>query len=222
MPDTVAEYVEESEKLHSTDPWIWLFTVRLDEIQKALRVCQYHENVTWPSAGGHVYYARSIDFDGIEMNTKGAARKTSIQFIGMDVTVREYLRTYRNFIDRTVIIRKVHSGHLDLTTPRIEVPFRMANVTRSISGISWELGMPRKWDQQEPHRFYDPAVCAWVYGDSRCGFNLDWPGCPGHCDYTKDGPNGCVAKGRWEAENGYPVIHPARFGGFASVPNPRK
>jgi hypothetical protein len=222
MVDTVPEYVDESEVLHSEEPWIWLFTVRFDEIRKALRIAKNPTHITWPTSGGHVYYGRSLDFDGIEANTKSSSRKTSITFTGMDTTVREYLTTYRNFIDRTVIIRQVHSGHLDLETPRMEIPFRVANVHRSIAGIIWELGMPRKWDQQEPHRFYDPSRCAWTCGDSRCGANLDLPGSPSFCDYTLDGANGCKRFEEFEKENGYPVIHTGRYGGFPSAPKSRE
>lgn len=211
-----ADLITSKEELHSTEAAIWIAEICLTD-KTALCLARNTANVTWPSAGGRIFYAYDFDFDAIHMSSDDQHRAMSAETSRADTELIALFEEHNGFNGKKVILRQVFLDNLDETdVPTVE--YKIRGVSESVSGgTKWTLGELDLEERQEPHRFFDPAFCPYAFGGFRCGFDCFRPDATTYCDKSLDGSDGCKSRGRWESENGYPVLHPKRFGGFPGI-----
>ncbi len=219
--ETATAYLDESEKLHSKDAWIWLLSIPLEE--ECIRLARSKANVTWPASLGLIWYAFDFDFEPFELAVENTRAQLRVTATDVDAQILRRFRDYRGFDGRQAILRVVHSANLGETVARDEVFGEIVTSGASEEGYEIVIGEPKALELQEPHNYVDPDFCArFRYGGPGCGFNLNWNGAPQTCDKGFDTPNGCRAHGDWATANGYRREWSARFGGFRTVPRVRQ
>jgi len=178
------DFVTEKNKTSQTAPWIWLVECRIDA-DNAIRVCQYTANVTWPTAGGNEYKAYPIRFDTLGSSSDDGEQATTVTISNADRQLTSYLEDNAGLGGKPVIVRLVHSSHLDETTVP-EWRFEIADCSISRAAITWQLGPFSLYSWQTPYRRFNRGFCNHTYGqiDTGCPYNLDAPNAMTSCEKT--------------------------------------
>lgn len=221
MPETLTtSYVTAKNTMHSTAPWVWLFSVDLDGTN-GMNVCAYDRSLT---VGGVVYSPFPIGVAGLTRDAEGNLPRPIVVVSNVSREIAGYLEA-GSVLDRNVTLSQVLST--DLTTSIPWGTFTVTHATLALAVATFTLGVYALLDAPLPARRFARGRCDYVYGASECLYNTALanliaatrPNFDGTtCDLSLEGGNGCRAHGENEAANGSAVFHPLRFGGHPSIP----
>jgi len=214
------DFIAEKNKTANTAPWIWLFECRINA-DEALRVCQYTADVTWPSGGGgYLYHAYPITFDRFASSTDNELQGATITIPNADEQIVPYIRDNNGLIDKVLMVRLVHSSHLDETAVP-EWRFEIADCVVDRQSITWQVGPLDVFARSVPYRRYNRDSCGHKYGVawSDCPYDKAAPGSLPSCGRTWDD---CVEHGDDQVRRGVQRTCPALWGGFKSIPLPKQ
>lgn len=205
------DFVTEKNKTAQTAPWIWLVECRVDA-SNAIRVCQYTANVTWPSSGGNEYKAYPVRFDSLGSSSDDGEQTTTVTISNADRQLTSYLEDNQGLIGKPVLVRLVHSSHLDET----DVPtwrFEVADCTISRLEIQWQLGPFSLYGWDMPYRRFNRNFCIATFGEieTGCPYNTSAPGALQSCDHTWED---CIVHGDNQTANNLERTCPRMCGVF--------
>jgi len=216
MPRTLpAATVTAKNLLANTAPFIWLFECRIDE-DNAIRVCQYTEDVSW---NGDTYEAYPIRFDFLGASTDDQNHVANVTIGNADRQFLDYLNDNNGLVDKTVKVRWVSSDDLSTTDNVPEWHFEIADCQVTRQAIVWQLGPLDVFSRQCPHHFFNRDHCRWRFGSKQCAYDAERTGSLQSCEKTW---KACVEHGDDEVAANLPRLHPAMWGGFRAIPQPRQ
>jgi len=212
--------VTEKNKLTSTTPWIWLFECRVNA-DDAIRVAKYTADVAWPTSSPNTYDAFNVAFDFIGESGDGKSRLTTLTIANADLQLLEYVRANTGLVGKRVMVRLVHSAHLD----QASVPewlFDVADCSVDRESISWTLGAIEGYELKIPYNQYNRAACRFQFGtaESPCPYLKTAVGAKySTCEKTWEA---CEIRGADQTRIGVQKTLPRMAGLFRSIPRPRQ
>jgi lambda family phage minor tail protein L len=170
----------EKNKLANTGAWLVLLQITLPD-DTVLRVCSNTEDVTWPSSGGDLYVAFPFELDEIGENSKGERPQVEVRVGNVTRQIQLYMEQASGGVGSTVVLRVVHSAHLDLTDAEVELTFTCINAWADSQWAHFVLGASAPWEKRWPRNRILKTFCRYRHfkGD-RCGYT----GTETTCDRT--------------------------------------
>lgn len=136
IPLSTAAILEKN-KLSSDGAWLVLLEVQLPN-NVTLRAVRNNEDITWD---GHTWVAFPFQLDEIGESSKGELPQVAVRISNVTRSVQQYIEAGSGGVGSTVIVRVVHSKHLDLTDPEIELSFAVTGTTSDANWVTFTLGM---------------------------------------------------------------------------------
>lgn len=172
--------IAEKNKLANTGAFLVLIQITLPD-DTVIRVCSNTENITWPSSGGHTYVAFPFEMDVIGESAKGEKPQVVIRVGNVTRQMIAYMEMAGGGIKSEVIIRVVHSAHLNLADPEIELAFECVDAWADNKWANFVLGAPSPHDKRWPRNRIMKSFCRYkVFKAARCGY----AGAGTECDRT--------------------------------------
>lgn len=185
----------EKNKLASGEAWIIL--VELQFGSTTYRICKNNEDVVW---NGNTWVAFPFELDAKTDSSKGEIPSFTIKISNVNRLMQSYAEQGNGAIGSPVILRLVHSAHLDLTEPEIEDTFTITKVDCDSMWVYLTLSLLNPFLKEFPRQKFIKNFCRFKFKGTRCGYT----GTDTSCDHVLVA---CKAKGNEE-----------RFGGFPAIP----
>jgi len=177
--------IAEKNKLANTGAWLVLIQITLPDTT-VLPICSNTVNITWPTVGGQEYVAFPFEMDTLGESAKGEKPQVVIRVGNVTQEMVGYMELANGGVGSEVIIRVVHSAHLDLTDPEIELVFECVDAWADSQWASFVLGAPSPYDKRWPRSRIMKNFCRYkVFKGDRCGFMGDeslYPQAPEEAD----------------------------------------
>lgn len=241
MPSALSSaLLAEAVKVHSTNPWIWLFEVQVTATT-AFRITPYQGDVTTYEGTSAPYTARTWEaYNGspptIKRNVDGSLDSVELVVANVSAFISGYLDS-NDVTGLNVRVLLVHSSNLgdsnNKTALAVDEDFQITQVGPvTMESVTLQLGHWNLIRKQFPSVRYNRNRCRFAFKDGWCAFPstgvLAKTGISGgfdmvlvsltECDKGLSTPNGCKGHGELEELNALPKLHPRRFGGFPGIP----
>ena len=178
MLDLSAVAKLEKNKISSTGVWLVLLEIQFQGA--TIKICNNNENIEWPSGSGQTWVAFPFELGEVNENDKGELPQLTLKVSNVTRTIQQYIEQYAGGTDAMVILRVVHSEHLDLTTPEIEEYFMIKKTTTDAYWATFTLGPDYTMTQRVPPDKYMKNFCPFPFGKIKCGYS----GTGGPCNHT--------------------------------------
>lgn len=188
----------EKNKLSDNGTWLLLLEI-LYENENPIYLCLNNEEIVWNE---HTWTPTIFSLSGIVETKDSEVPNIPLTIVDLNRTLIPILEDYNGGIGATVIIRVVHSQHLDEDTPELEESTEIIDVSvDSQMKIQFKLGAENLVDRICPPNRYLKNRCRFVFkgSDGLCGYSNSETEC-----------NRTYARCQ-ELENS------ARFGGFPGI-----
>lgn len=171
-------------------------------VKQTVYLTNNNENYTY---AGTSYTA--IPFEVEITNDKDSAPTATLSITDYSQTILAALTTDGWSLDwpaRFKVINATNPG----PTPEIEQEFRLLDATAGSEKyvISFTIGAENPLALRLPARQQFRNRCAWGYMGGYKGPRCKYAGSLGSCDYTFDGPNGCIAHANTLNFGGFPGV----------------
>lgn len=164
----------EKNKLNSDGAWILLLEVQVAGLPDIIRVCRNNDDVTWNGFG---WVAFPFELGDISEDTKGTIPSVELKVSNVTKALQYYLEQANGGVQSKVILRVVHSKHLDLTSPELEEVFSVTKVSADAMWVTFTLGMNYPNGARRPLRRYLKNFCPFKYKQIECGSNSSYQSC---------------------------------------------
>lgn len=198
----------ESGKLHSADPWVELWQIRINSTQ-VFYACGHPTAVTF---NGITYNPYWIERTNDERDTHGTIPILKVSVGNLDSEVSAFLQA-GDLLGQTVVRQLVQLGLTGDVNSYVEDRWKILDAELVEFAVIFRLGLTNPLELPFPRRRIQRNRCDFVYGGTLCGYNISRSGALATCDKTFDGTAGCIAHGDDEAAAGIPRDHPRNFGG---------
>lgn len=188
--------IVEKNKLASSGAWLVLLEINLPGGSNILRVVNNTENVTW---AGEEWVAFPFEIDDMTEDRAGEVPQINLRVSNITKAIQIYLEQNEGGVRSEVILRVVHSDHLDLATAEAEFVFECLACSADASWITFTLGTANPFRRRFPRRRLLSEFCNWTFKGAECGYT----GATTTCNKTL---TTCRA-----------LNNTARFGGFPGV-----
>ena len=185
----------EKNKLSSGGAWIILIELQFGST--TYRICKNNEDVVW---NGETWVAFPFELDAKTDTSQGEIPSFVIRISNVNRIMQSYAEQGDGAIGKKVILRLVHSEHLDLTEPEIEETFTITKVDCDSAWVHITLSLLNPFLREFPRQKFTKNFCRFKFKGPRCGYT----GSDTSCNHTLAD---CKAKGNEK-----------RFGGFPSIP----
>lgn len=204
MKQPTIEAIIDKNKIASDRVWLFAATIRVKDVNENLVETVYivrnNEDVT---LDGQVFQALPFDID----KTENAGEIANIAIAVQDQTrfIQTKMQQYNGLINSEV---DLHVTMLDAgsTVGDIQPDLTESYVVMGSSTSDYvtriELGVRSPLDAAVPARIQSKDRCSFRYKSAECGYS----GGLASCDFTLDGPNGCVAHSNEDRFGAYPAI----------------
>ena len=177
---------------------VWLILIELDfDDSNIVRICKNTEDIVWNS---ETWLAFPFELDAKVDSSKGEVPKVQIKISNVNKLMQSYAEQYSGAIGKKVILRLVHSKHLDIVTPEIEETFTITSVDSDDVWVYITLSLLNPFLRDFPRQKYIKNFCRFKFKDARCKYS----GTATSCNHT--------------LENCKSLGNEANFGGFAGIP----
>jgi phage-related protein len=188
-------------KIDSDKAFLFLFEVGVKDSAGALvttlRFAKNSENVIFM---GNTYTAANFDLDiKIEQNTEP---QVTLSAQDQTKTLATYIDAYDGLVTSTARMLVVHEDALD-GPPEMDEEFLIIDSRVANYVVSFNLGTESAVAHRFPNFRQFKNRCAWKYKGQRCKY----AGALATCDYTRDGPNGCIAHNNEINFGGFPGLN---------------
>lgn len=228
MPaDIPALFVELKNRLLQPDEWVFLFEVRSPTdgpiigpngeaqiLRLASRTLPVEFGTNKETGAPLVWSPWPAKLGDVSDDTKGNINDITLSFSNA-LRAADALMADNSYLrDHRLYIHIVHAALLANPAAVFTIPTTIVDATIGWDTISLRLSAFAFLDFTVPQRIMT-RKCGWAYRGPGCAFVGD-PGNAelGPCSFDIEA---CRARGAWEADNGLPVLHPARFGGFPAL-----
>jgi phage-related protein len=193
--------VVDKNKIETDKAFLILFKIVVKDTLGAtvdtLRFVKNSENVIFM---GDVYQASNFSID-IQLED-GKEPSVSLTAQDQTKTLSTYIDLYDGLVKSDVTMYIVHEESLD-GPAEISEDFLVIDGSVSDYVATLTLGMESAVAQRFPNFRQFRNRCAWKYKGERCKYAGSMP----TCDFTRDGPNGCIAHGNEINFGGQPGLN---------------
>jgi lambda family phage minor tail protein L len=187
--------VLEKNKLMSDGAWLVLLEIQLQDI--TLRVVRNTEDVIW---NNQTWVAFPFELDDVKEDSKGELPTVTVRVSNVSRAVQQYIEQANGGVGAAVILRVVHSKHLDALAPELEEVFTVQSVSADAQWVTFNMGGDTPTMLRFPARRMLKDFCPFQYKGIECRANSALP----TCSKTL---GDCRARG-----------NATRFGGEPSIP----
>lgn len=188
----------EANKMHGDGAWLILLEIQIPNVD-TIYLVRNNENITWNSIE---WIAFPFDLDDIKETSDGEIPSVILKVSNVTRAMQGYIENANGGVGSVVILRIVHSQHLDLTEPEIEEEFVCLNTKCDNQWIDFELGIGEVIQKRFPPKRYLKNFCPFKFKGIECGLSSLVVGTT--CDRTL---SMCRDYG-----------NSTRFGGFPAIP----
>lgn len=160
-------------ELHSDGAWLLLLEVQVKGLE-TIRVCRNTDDIEW---NGFTWIAFPFDLGEVSEDSKGTLPKVELKVSNVTRTLQYYIEQANGGVQSTVILRVVHSKHLDLTSPELEEMFSVTGVSVNAQWVTFSLGMNYPSGARRPLRRYLKNFCPFKYKGIECGSTASYATC---------------------------------------------
>lgn len=161
--------------LHSDGAWLLLLEIQVAGLNDIIRVCRNTNDITW---NGYTWIAFPFELGDISEDSKGTLPSVELKVSNVTRTLQYYVEQANGGVQSKVIIRVVHSKHLDLTSPELEEMFSVTKVSVDAMWVVFTLGMNYPSGARRPLRRYLKNFCPFKYKGIECGAtSSSYPAC---------------------------------------------
>lgn len=206
------------QRLDITEPFVWLYEIEVPtDPPTRYRLCgQYTEEITFR---GNTYYPFPITHSSDTEDTEANLPEVGLTVANVSRELMTTISTYGGLIGQPVRIMLVNTTDLESNTAVTQQDFQIRNLSFNEESVTANLALYNLYRTTFPRNRLMRGHCRFAYRGIQCGYSIAVSdGGLAECDKSLDGPNGCEAHGTNESTLGFPVIHPARFGGAPSIP----
>lgn len=195
---SVAGMLEKSQ-ISSDGVWLLLVEVVIPDSEGPLRLVRNNEDIVW---NGHTWNAFNFKLGEIKEDHKEKSPSIPLQISNITQIAQAYVEENNGLTGTTVIIRVIHSQHLDNAVPELEETFTVQSTTCDSKWATFYLGTDLSVQLRFPFRRVLKNFCAWrdKYKGIECGYAGPLPACNGTLQ-------SCRARG-----------NSVRYGGEPSIP----
>ena len=166
---SAAAYLEKN-ALSNTGVWLILLQITIPNLS-TIYIVLNNENITWPSTDGNEYIAFPFELDEISESSKGETPQLVIRVSNISRAMSAYLENGNGGIDSTVILRVVHSAHLDLTDPEVEMLYTVLKADSDERWVSFTLGAANPYNKIFPGHRVLRLTCRYrQFKGTHCGY----------------------------------------------------
>ena len=165
MLDLSAVAKLEKNKVSSTGAWLVLFEIQFQGA--TIRLVSNNENVTW---GGEEWIAFPVELGEVTEDSKGELPQLTLKVSNITRSMQQYVEQYAGGTDAIVILRVVHSEHLDMATPEIEEYFQIKKTNTDAHWVTFTLGPDYTMTQRIPANKYMKNFCPFKFKGIECGY----------------------------------------------------
>lgn len=165
MLDLPPAFIVTKNKLH--DDGSALVLVEINFSTDTLRLVRNTENITWNS---EIWSAFPFEIDQIGEAKNGEASHIQIKVSNISRAVQAFIEEYDGGVDADVIIRVVHSKHLNEVLPLLRLDTKVINTSADSHFVSFTLGSIRIWNLRFPRNKIMKNYCRWRFKSSQCGY----------------------------------------------------
>lgn len=180
--------VLEKNKIASDGVWLLLLEVAVPDSDEPLRLVRNSEDVIW---NGYTWSAFNFTIGDIKEDSKGSLPSVPLQISNVTQIVQAYVEENNGLTGTTVILRVVHSQHLDHVFPEVEEYFTVQSTTCDSKWVTFNLGCDISVQMRFPFRRVLKNFCAWrdQYKGIECGYAGALPPCDGTLQSCRDRGN---------------------------------
>ena len=197
MINLSSEAIQEKNKISASGVWLLLVEAQFDA--GTIYLVNNNEDIEWPTGSETTWVAFPMLIGSKISSSDQRIPSLIIQVANASQLMQSYLETESGGANVPVIIRLVHSDHLDLESAEIEESYTIKGSSFDRSWVYFELSLPNPFTKRFPKYRYLKNFCRWKFKSSQCGYS----GGESTCNHTL---TDCIDRN-----------NDARFGGFPGV-----
>lgn len=202
--------LQQMRKSETTEPWLFLYEITVNDDGDVFRFVNFAESVTWD---GKTFAPFPVSHGEVRSDADGTLPALDVTVSNITQEVEQVMDENAGLTGRYVTIYLVHKDQLAEPEPATSLRLRVGSSTYDNRAATFKLVTPVLTNAAHPPARYMRTRCRWVYKSPECGY----VGTLATCDKTLSGPTGCVFHGEDDATNGRTVLHPKRFGGQPGI-----
>jgi lambda family phage minor tail protein L len=141
--------ITEKNKLAGDGVWLVLLEIQLPSAE-VIRVVRNNQDVIWPASGGNTYAAFPFEIDTLSDLKPGEVPSLAIKVSNVTRALTPYLESGQGGVGSEVYLRVVHSEHLDLFDPEIELVFKCVSCSVDSMWATFNLGASNPYSRRFP------------------------------------------------------------------------
>ena len=191
----------EKNQLVQTGAWLLLAEFRLknsaydSNYSSYIYLVRNTEDIIW---NRKTWIAFPFDLDDIK-ESKSEFPEINLKVSNVTRYLQPYIEEYKGLVGSDVVIRVVHSGHLNLNQSELEENFTITSTSANALFVTFKLGGNFPINTRFPSERYLKNFCPLIFKSVSCGYN----GATTSCDKTL---TACRAMGNSKRFGGYPTI----------------
>lgn len=193
--------VVDKNKIDSSNVFLILIEVKIlspetGEEVTTIRFVKNSENVTFE---GNNFQAANFSIE--TSNEIGQEPTLSVKAHDETRTLAQYIDAYDGLVDSKLRMIVANSASLD-SPPELDEEFLIVHASSQNYQVDMNLGVQSAVSQRFPNFRQQKDRCSWKYKGPRCKY----AGAMTTCDYSRTGPNGCIAHDNEINFGGFPGI----------------
>jgi lambda family phage minor tail protein L len=168
LPLSSAAIIEKN-KLESDGVWILLLEITLVD-GTILRVCRNTEDIEW---NGETWVAFPFELDIVGETSKGEVPQVVVKVSNVTRQIQYYLEQGEGGVGAQVRIMYVHSKHLYLPNPEIELVYEVIASNADDKWVTFTLGAENPFNKNFPRHRVLRNFCRWNFKDENCQYQGD-------------------------------------------------
>jgi phage-related protein len=214
-------YESDLQELEAPSGLVWLAEVEVptDPI-KRFRITSNNEPLYFGESSegrGNVYYSYPMKVGRLKRQTKADLPQISLTISNAQMILPDYLEQYDGLVGQKAVVQLVSLAQLENYTASLRFDGEIIGCEANPSQVSFSIGSYNPVGNKFPRERFSKEHCRYrVFGGPECGYpvenvNAAFSDCPRSYD-------ACVERGDDEVTLGLDRQHPARFGGWRSMP----
>jgi lambda family phage minor tail protein L len=155
----------EKNKLTSDGAWLVLLEIQIAK-DLIIRIVRNTEDIVW---NGYTWVAFPFELDEIKETSQGELPQIPVRVSNVSRSVQQYIEQANGGVGATVILRVVHSQHLDILAADIEETFTVQHVSSDSMWVTFDLGGDMPTMLRFPFRRVLKDFCPFIYKGIECG-----------------------------------------------------
>jgi phage-related protein len=163
----------EKNRVSSTGAWLFLLEIFVSALTDPIKVVRNTENIVWPTGTGddpaNTWVAFPFELGEFSEDGKETP-KLELKVSNVTQDIQRYLEEADGGVNSKIILRVVHSQHLDQIKPEIYEEFMVQSVKTDINWVTFGLSGDFSVFRRVPLRKYLKYFCPYQFTDVECGY----------------------------------------------------